>query len=698
MMSKNIIYDNDWVDRGIPCKWQIALCTFSILAIEMALIRWTATQIRCFAYFNNIVLIGAFLGMGIGLVLGKRYPGLIHGILPVLLIASIPIAFSENLGLVHLKFPDPFQSIFIWDSISYSHELPTYVKNLSIFLIIYVLICSVFVLAGAPVGNLFSKKKNLEAYAYDLFGSLVGVVAITIITFLCTSPPVWLFLGCLPIVVLTRNRIAILSLILIVLLGMYSEKGAVYSPYNRIDLSEKGLGLELSVNRDFHQYMYDLSDKKIKSSPNSDRLQTIRRSYDLSFSINPSAQTSLIVGAGTGNDVQAALRKGFKKIWSVDIDGEIIELGKKHHPESPYDSEAVVPIVNDARAFFEQYDGPPFDVVCYGLLDSHAMFSSMSSLRLDNFVYTKNGIEAGWRHVSDKGHMSLSFWAFSSQWIAERLYWTIAEATGTEPLCIINGEYGFTYVVAKDWNAMDLSVLKKSRQYRRYRPLRNREMTKITSDDWPFLYLNPNVVPWTYMIVIAIICVISLALISFTYRIKNVRQDFDTTTFFLGAAFLLLQTRGITSMSLLFGSTWIVNSAMFTSILFLLWISTLAVKKYNFRNPYPWFAGLFLSLIFLWLFDISSLNKVNELWRGVLGGLVNGLPIAFAGIVFPIVFSSRKNSSSSLGSNLLGAVLGGCMEYTSMYIGLSNIVGIAIVFYLLACLSFRKTFVAIKAG
>ena len=37
--------------------------------------------------------------------------------------------------------------------------------------------------------------------------------------------------------------------------------------------------------------------------------------------------------------------------------------------------------------------------------------------------------------------------------------------------------------------------------------------------------------------------------------------------FLLGAAFLLLETRAVTQLSLLFGSTWIVNTSVFGGIL-----------------------------------------------------------------------------------------------------------------------------------
>src|SRR5258708_23770958 len=112
MNVKRILADASWAERGGPAPRLIALTTFGILALELALIRWTSSQIRIFAYFNNLVLIGAFLGMGLGVALGRRYPGLVHWVLPALLALALPLGFAEELGIVQLSFPDTAVSLW----------------------------------------------------------------------------------------------------------------------------------------------------------------------------------------------------------------------------------------------------------------------------------------------------------------------------------------------------------------------------------------------------------------------------------------------------------------------------------------------------------------------------------------------------------------------------------------------------------
>lgn len=693
--DKFFLNDSQWVDKRWPAGFYIALSTFGILALELALIRWTSTQVRVFAYFNNIVLIAAFLGMGLGVAAGRKYPGLTHWTLPALFLLAIPLAFSEDLNLVNMPFPDTF--ISLWGAELHSGWLLSAISNLAIFITLIILIITVFLFAGSSVGYLFQKMHPLKAYSSDLVGSLLGIVIFGIATLFNATPLVWLAIGIIPFLFISRKPFVFCAFIAILFLGWSSERGAIYSPYNRIDINRDSLNTSIFVNRDFHQTMFDLSNSAINKMPDLDakkNQQFIQEVYSLPFVVNDARSRALIVGAGTGNDVQAALRNGYSKVYAIDIDARIMDIGKQFHPERPYDNPKVIRVIDDARAFFEQYSGEKFDVICYGFLDSHAMFSSMSSLRLDNYVYTEEGIRSAWKHLSENGHLSITFSVFGGKWIAERLYWTIERATGKKPLVLYHGLfYGATYLVAPDMSNFKYSRLLESAITL---PDEFRPLVRKTSDDWPFLYIRPGIFPWGYVFVLAAILIIAFFSMPIAFGFKNFRKEFDLVLFCMGAAFLLIETRSVTSLSLLFGSTWVVNFSVFLSVLVTVLIANLCVLHFKYKNPIPWFGLLFLSVIFLWWFNIGSLNHYPLLLRGLMGGLINALPIGFAGVIVSIFLLYSKNPGASLGSNLLGSVFGGCLEYISMSFGLRAIVLAALFFYFLALIFFYHSSRTIK--
>jgi SAM-dependent methyltransferase len=670
----------EWTRRAGPVSLQIALATFGILALELALIRWTSGQIRAFAYFKNLVLIAAFLGMGLGLALGRRHGGLVHWTLPTLLLVAVPLGLSEPLGLVHLKFPDPW--VHTWGTEVSEGALQS-LRDVSLFVVLIGLIVGVFLLAGSAVGHLFPRLPALRAYRWDLAGSLLGVLAVTGVTATGAGPALWLALGVLPFAWLSRRPLSLGAGVLVIGLGAYSVQGATFSPYNRIDLATVPHGIRMDVNRDFHQYMHDLSERAIEDSPDPEVTRHLRRCYDLPFVINERRDSALVVGAGTGNDAQAALRHGYERVVSIDIDPQIIALGRRLHPEHPYSDPRVSEVVDDARAVFETQKGQTYDAVVFGLLDSHAMFTALSTLRLDNYVYTEEGIRAAWEHVAPRGHMAISFSVYAGPWISDRLYWTIARATGREPLALLHSmNFGCTFVVPGPEAKLDLEGI----DFPAVPPTKSARAVRTTSDDWPFLYVRPGVFPWGYVGVLGLIIALAAVSTPLAFGRQTLGRDFDPVLFLMGAAFLLIETRGVTSLSLLFGSTWIVNSAVFGGILFMALLANEAVWRFQPTRLMPWFAGLLASVALLWVISPSALTGLPMVTRGVLGGLINGLPVAFAGVIFSILLARSHNAAASLGSNLLGAVVGGCLEYLSMAVGLKALALLALALYLGALL------------
>jgi hypothetical protein len=701
-MISNLLSSSRWAERGGATARAITLVTFGILALELALIRWTSAQVRIFAYFNNIVLICAFLGLGLGVALGRRRPGLVHLAMPVLLLLALPLGFSQHLGIVDLPFPD--QSIMLWGGQAVPANPWVFARNLSIFLGLLALVTATFLCCGAALGCLFGRMGTLRAYQADLVGSLLGVLVFTLAAWLDAGPAVWLALGCAPFVWISRDVVTTLAAAAIVWLGGYSVQGAVYSPYNRIDLVRNaGPWLELHVNRDFHQYMFDLSDAKL-ADPNAtpaarDLNRSVRQLYDLPFKLNRRHDTALVVGAGTGNDVQAALRNGYRHVTSVDIDGRIIAFGRALHPEQPYANPGVEPVVDDARAYFEKHRDRRFDVVCFGLLDSHAMSSAMSTLRLDNYVYTEQGVRAAWKHVAPGGHLSLAISCTAGRWFYERLHWTIAAATGREPSDYYSPLHGgtVTFVVTREDTQLNPGA---DQLAPLVHPVSTPGTTITTSDDWPFLYIRPGAVPWGYCAVLAAILLFATVTVRsvFGFGRSGKTAHFHWPLFLMGAAFLLIETRGVTSLSLLFGSTWVVNSAVFAGILIMVLLGNTAVRRWKWNKPEPWFGVLFASVGLLYGLPVGWLHTLPLFTRGLLGGLMTGLPIGVAGVIVPMLLARSAEPAAALGANLLGAVLGGCLEYLSMYAGLSALALLALALYLGAFLLVRRAREVVNVG
>src|SRR4051812_6415900 len=245
----------------------VALCTFAILALELGLIRWIGGQIRIVAYFSNLILLAAFLGMGLGIALGRRRPALAHVALPALAILSGVLAFSRELRIMSVRFPDP--TIFLWGADARPTTLWQFLVIVALVAAIFWCVAAIFAFAAVPLGKLFSEIAPLRAYTADVFGSLAGIVAMTLVSAEGASPWVWMALGALPLLRFSRSVISIASALVVVVLAAASEQGAFFSPYNRIDIEPLGAPYqahdslrrewELSVNRDYHQRILDLS-------------------------------------------------------------------------------------------------------------------------------------------------------------------------------------------------------------------------------------------------------------------------------------------------------------------------------------------------------------------------------------------------------------------------------------------------------
>jgi SAM-dependent methyltransferase len=426
---------------------------------------------------------------------------------------------------------------------------------------------------------------------------------------------------------------------------------------------------------------------------NTDAIRNEQVYHEFPFRLRSKTKRVLVLGAGVGNDVALALRFGAEKVVAVEIDPVVLKLGKQH-PDQPYDrakyGDRVEVIYNDARAYLNNTD-EKFDLVLFATLDAHGLLSSVGSLRLDSFVYTQESLTAAKRHLADNGLLILSFGPFRPE-TQYRQYCTLRNVFGAAPRFFIYGNVdpgaaplGNQTLVAGDVGNLDLQQLPSQ-----WREVSKDEVDKKlaeypssvmpATDDWPHLYIKERRIPTEYLFVLGGILLVSAAMVYYHFRSDGFRPDGHF--FFLGAAFLLMETKGITELSLLLGSTWQVNAVVFVVILIVILLANLLILRLGRPVFVPVAFGLLgLTLASEYAWPVSTWGQGLGSGAPFLGALYLGVPIFFAAVIFASTFSQAKVASAALASNLLGSVFGGVTEYLSLAYGIRFLSLLALAMY-----------------
>jgi SAM-dependent methyltransferase len=578
-------------------------------------------------------------------------------------------------------------------------DVAFYIILLSLFLLITIL----FIPLGELTARKFAPFQPLKGYTVNVLGSLAGILTYTLISFLGWPPSIWFLIAAAAglYFLLQENQRSVLQLALValpILLTLFWPTGAdrtLWSPYYRIDIRaafapshpDIQLGHELSVNQAWHQRLWNLGPDFVAANYDAapDHFDTMLSEYDTPYQIAPSLDEVLIVGAGTGNDVAGALRAGADHVVAVEIDPQILKIGQELHPEGPYaNPQRVEQVVQDARSFFRR-DDRQYDLIVFGLLDSHTLFSTASSVRLDNFVYTQESLTEARSLLKEDGILALSFGVPpANEWVGLRIYRTLTDVFGHPPQVYEFLNHDIIFLIGLEPGATP--VITDPRVKPRPDYTYNQELGAVT-DNWPYLYLQTRAIPNTYLIGLAGVILLSLLLIRRT--IPDFRQ-LNLHFFFLGSAFFLLETKSVTEMALLFGSTWIVNAVVIAAILTMIVLANLLVERFSITNAQPYYILLFAVLLFDYFVPVGSYLGLPLGWRITLAGVSQAIPLFFAGVIFAITFSQTKSIENALGSNLIGSVLGGIFEYASLVFGIRSLYMFALGFYLLSALALRQ--------
>lgn len=679
-----------YVDLGI--LGSAALSLF----LELAVIRWQSTVFEFFAFYKNFGLLSCFAGLGLGYALANRDHVPLALTIP-LLGWQIGLMSALRFGLTAWQLESLRKMPFLEQLNMGVGQVNTVEQGIAVYFflsVIFLITALAFIPIGQLCGRLMERREKLRAYGLNLLGSLCGVILMFLASSLWTPPLVWYALCFVGILMFyLRKQVPLMlgigfAMVAVIILAwpVNSFWNRIYSPYQLLELghSDRGFMLIRAAGH-FYQRVYDFSYSNVAAEADP-KLKRVRGHYELPYKIRGKLSDVAVVGAGAGNDVAAALRSGAERVDAIEIDPAILMAGKANHPERPYDNPRVRAIVNDARSFLRTTE-KNYDMIVYGLLDSHALLSHASSVRLDSFVYTVEGLREARARLKADGVISLSF-AVINDMLGRKIYKMMQEAfDGRPPVCFKAGYDGsIIFMQSKNGGLVVPAELLEEYGFEdKTSYYANPDIeADVATDDWPFFYMPKRVYPVSYLGMLGLILGISLFLTAnfFVERPRFGHLPF----FFLGAGFMLVETKGITEMGLTFGNTWHVIGIVIASILIMAFLANCVVQWLHTKRPLIPHLLLFASLGVGWF--VARTGGLPSTLTGRLGtAVVLTCPMFFSGIVFSTLLASEGKISSVMAINLLGAMCGGLLEYNSMYFGFQFLYMIAMFFYFLAFIS-----------
>lgn len=651
-------------------KTELVVASFLMLFVELALIRWTGSNVVYLSYFSNFVLLGSFLGIGIGFLRGKDGPNLF------LLAPWALAALAIFVRTFQVSIDRQGSELIFFGTGAGQRALPTWLMLPVIFLVV----AAIMAFIAVAVARRFAKFPPLQAYALDIGGSVLGIAAFTVLSFLRAEPIVWGLIAAAGTLVLMTGRqqliAAIPLLALCVTLAVESRDSELsWSPYYKVRAIPKSFGLDIHVNGIPHQALQST---------------TLRRQSEPIYFI-PYAQVRdnplddvLIVGAGNGTDVAIALAQGAKHVDAVEIDPRLYEIGKASHPDRPYQDPRVDVHIDDGRAFLERTT-TRYDLILFALPDSLTLVSGQSSLRLESFLFTEQALTAARERLKPRGTFAM-YNFYRERWLVDRLGATLTQVFGREPCLSLSphashlammsvGEVAGAIACDATWTPVTLPA------------------PGPATDDYPFLYLKERGIPSFYMIAIVLILAVSVV----ATRVAGGplrRMRGYTDLFFMGMAFLLLETKNVIQFALLFGTTWIVNALVFMGILVSVLIAVAVARRWPAKNPKRLYLVLLATIVVAFAVPNGALLQLPAAARFLAAILIAFSPIFVANLVFAERFATVENSTAAFGANLLGAMAGGVLEYVSLVTGYRFLLVVVAALYGLAFLAGRQHLVA----
>lgn len=737
------------------------LISFLTLFLELTCIRWFPSHVLFLTFFTNTVLLASILGIAVGCLAAKRKSNLLLWTPLVLMVALGSAHLVEwlrqnNSGVIDVGNQASPQMVFF--GVEYqARDLSSFVVPIEVICGYFFLLIAVAMMGpGQQLGRALARVPNrLQAYTIDILGSITGILVFAACSFLQLPPTFWFAIVMAGfswfLMPEDRRRGVMLmmgpALVLALAIAPAGTRGEgprqMWSPYYRIDY-HPGPRL-INVNLIGHQQM----QPRDSAFP----------AYALPHLLNRDAGGKpfgqvLIIGAGSGNDVSRALAWGASRVDAVEIDPVIQGIGKRDHPDHPYDDPRVIVHLNDGRNFLKQ-GNKQYDLIIYALVDSLVLHSGYSNIRLESYLFTKQAMDDVRKRLKPGG-MFVMYNYFRQGWIVSRLQNSVRAAFGAEALVLnlpsrdqlnpddnLGGDFTMVIAGANDairsafarqpeywlklqgpfdqntlngfefpttperaeWRTRSEADREKSawNQFRLTKVNSSASDTRLATDDWPMLYLREPMIPGVSLRGGAIMAAIAiLLLVPFMKRTSKPAVTDSPglllQMFFLGAGFMLVETKAVVHMALLFGGTWIVNSVVIFAVLVMILMANLFVAIVKPVRLAPYYAGLLLALIVSALVPMDTFLGMDRTAQIAAASLLAFTPIFFAGVVFAVSFTRAVEPDRAFGANIAGAMFGGLAEYSSMLLGFQYLLFVAVALYIVSIIGHQKAVIGVPAA
>jgi SAM-dependent methyltransferase len=658
----------------LSARMRLIVSSALMLFVQLALIRWAGGNLVHLSYFSNLILLASFLGIGLGF-LRARKPRDLGRYAPVAILVLIAFIFF---------FPARIEGSSS-ELIFFTEVTPTGLPTWVTLPLVFLVVAFAMTLLGEITGRAFLAFTALDAYRWDIVGSLSGTLFFTLVAFLRSPSWIWPTVMLIALVLLYGKALPAVSWLaavgIVVLLVIESlTPGVSWSPYYKVttqDVTDTGPApyTAIQVNGIPHQNVLD-AEKRLELEP------LYGKPYERAVD-NP-LRDVLVIGAGTGTDVALALARGAQHVDAVEIDPRIQQIGIEKNPNQPYADPRVTTYIDDGRAFLSRTDRE-YDLILFALPDSLTLVSGASQLRLESYLFTRESIQEAYDHLSPDGVFAMYNY-YREDWLINRLAGTVEEVFGHAP-CIDRFTAVQSLAVMAIGKSPDNAVCDQIWE-REVIAAAGEEIPAPSADDRPFLYLKEASIPQLYLILIGLILAVSLIAIRVVGGPLRQMRGY-TDLFLMGMAFLLLETRSITTFALLFGTTWLVNALVFAGVLLAVLLAIEVTRRFSPRRPWV-VAALFTSLAIAWLVPNAWLLSLPVPLRLLVAVALAFAPIFCANLYFTSRFKDAANPTAAFAANLFGAMIGGCLEYLSLLTGYRFLLVVAAVIYLAAVLVGRR--------